>query len=160
MVIIVSRIEYSWKDLTKKLAFVENPSERDKIKQQLLAEINNNKKNEKEIRLDNENYFARDLMDWVRDRGAEGEIKKAIDFFEILKNLSSSESIYAVDCYIAGQNMIHNLSEDLWIQHITEVSNTSKANFMKEINSQNACDGKSQHGREMGSHGMILYTRR
>lgn len=66
----------AWNKLTYGLALETKPQEMKSAKQELLKIIKENKKRNPMERIDNENYFARDLMGWIKDRSAEGEEKK------------------------------------------------------------------------------------
>ncbi len=120
-----------WSKLTYGLALENEPQKMESVKQKLLKIIEENKKRNPAERTDNENYFARDLMDWVRDRGAEGELKKAKYIFEIMEKISRSESDYARNCYNAAKAMVYNLSDDLCLENSIKTGNTSKSVFEK-----------------------------
>lgn len=118
-----------WDELTDQLAFESDASKIEAIKQNLSKLIEENKIEKN--RIDNENYFARDLMDYVKDRGANKEIKKAKDYFSIMKKLMPSESDYAINCFIATQKMINNISKEDEINYKNAMSEISKFMFSR-----------------------------
>lgn len=126
-------VAVAWNKLTHRLALETDPQKMESAKQELLKIIEENKKRNPMERIDNENYFARDLMEWIKDRGAEGEAKKAEYIFEIMKEIVKgkgfleSRSDYACNCYETTEKVMAEFLDELGIEKRKKMSDISKS---------------------------------